>query len=507
MKKALLLFCSLLIAGCSVNRPLEDGADKYRVARQELFDTVFAQRPGQRIRLTEDEDRVARRLAELKLEVYSRGGHEWPARPIWEVKERLESTQLFAFLRAMPKGGLLHAHAGALGDMEWLISALSERDDAYIFRGDSETVPRSALILSQDHPGTGWVSLAAERAGDPAAFDAEQYRELTLGADDAGLSVPWQEFSRKFGMIRGLYRDPEIMTGYMRDAFEFLLGEDHLLYAEIRAGLRPDFLKAIGRLRSELRKTWPDFDLRIIINVSRYQAQGESKAEARRRYKGLMRTTAELVRDEESLVVGFDLVAEEDGGLPTAFFVETLTELREEGFELPLYLHAGESSRPGALSPRDCEYAAKCNEPLNNNLFDAVLLGARRIGHGLALAELPALTAEVRRRGIAVEVCPISNQLLGYVPDLRNHPAVTLLNAGVPLALCSDDPGLFQYQGMSYDFWMATVAWNLELGDLKQLARHSLLHSALPKREKARMVQVWERQWDRFIEQQATEGR
>ena len=39
---------------------------------------------------------------------------------------------------------------------------------------------------------------------------------------------------------------------------------------------------------------------------------------------------------------------------------------------------------------------------------------------------------EYRERGICVEVCPISNQILGYVDDLQHHPASTLLNAEVP---------------------------------------------------------------------------
>ena len=32
-----------------------------------------------------------------------------------------------------------------------------------------------------------------------------------------------------------------------------------------------------------------------------------------------------------------------------------------------------------------------------------------------------------------------SNQMLGYVPDLRNHPAVHYINAGIPIVLSPDD--------------------------------------------------------------------
>jgi adenosine deaminase CECR1 len=504
MKSTTLPCCLLMIVACTTDRPPgeERSAADYRISRQQLFDAAYARRPGRDSPLSDDEQRVALRLAQLKHDVYAVGGDEWPARPFWEVRQRLEGTGLFAFLRAMPKGGLLHVHGAAVGDMDWLIKAISQRDDAYVYRGPADAVPRGALRLSRTPPGAGWVRLTEERSHDPQAFDAALYRDLTMGSDDAEVDDPWQRFNRSFAMLRGLY-EPAIAEAYFRRALVHLIRDDHLLYVEIRTGPRPDLIQTIGRLRDELRQTWPHFDLRIIINVGRYEAPGESRDEAESRFRDLMRTTAKLVDDEASLVVGFDLVAEEDGGLPTAFFADTVAELRAQGLELPLYLHAGESNRPAALGPRDCEYRADCDAPLNNNLFDAVLLGSRRIGHGLALAKLPGLIEEVRRRGIAVEVCPISNQILGYVPDLRSHPALTLLNAGVPVTISSDDPALFQYQGVAHDWWMATIAWNLDLRDLRQLAINSLVHSALPDPDKEIVLDAWREQWRRFITEQA----
>ena len=34
-----------------------------------------------------------------------------------------------------------------------------------------------------------------------------------------------------------------------------------------------------------------------------------------------------------------------------------------------------------------------------------------------------------------------SNQILGFIPDIRNHPAAHYLRAGVPIVLGADDPG------------------------------------------------------------------
>ncbi len=120
---------------------------------------------------------------------------------------------------------------------------------------------------------------------------------------------------------------------------------------------------------------------------------------------------------------GFDLVEEEDRTNTNLFFINELLEARRKArscnLTLPLYLHSGES-----------------NWTENENALDAILLGARPIGHGLTLIKHPLLMRIVKERGIAIEVCPISNQVLGYVADLRNHPAVHYINSGLPVVLC-----------------------------------------------------------------------
>src|SRR5262249_5108751 len=148
----------------------------------------------------------------------------------------------------------------------------------------------------------------------------------------------------------------------------------------------------------------------------------------------------------------------------------------------PFYFHDGESDWPS-----------------DRNLYDAFLLGSRRIGHGFNLFRFPTLQTLFHRDRIAVEVCPISNQQLRYVSDLRTHPAYGFLTRGIPCVLSNDDPGIFGNDGLSFDFWEAVMAWKLGLRDLKQFAFNSLSYSGMSEAEKANALSEWKTAWRQWV--------
>ena len=111
----------------------------------------------------------------------------------------------------------------------------------------------------------------------------------------------------------------------------------------------------------------------------------------------------------------------------------------------------------------------------------------------------PGLEDEVREAGVTVEVCPISNQALRYVPDLRDHPAKGWLRRGIEAALGSDDPELFQSRELSDDFALAYLAWRLDLGTLKGLALRSITASSLPQAAKQRQLRAFRAEWRRWV--------
>jgi adenosine deaminase CECR1 len=76
-----------------------------------------------------------------------------------------------------------------------------------------------------------------------------------------------------------------------------------------------------------------------------------------------------------------------------------------------------------------------------------------------------------------LEICPISNQLLRYIPDIRNHPARQLMKKGIGCVIGNDDPQILGNPGLSYDFWEAYVGMELYLVDIKAMVFMAYLYS------------------------------
>jgi adenosine deaminase CECR1 len=113
-------------------------------------------------------------------------------------------------------------------------------------------------------------------------------------------------------------------------------------------------------------------------------------------------------------------------------FVDTCKKLK---IKIPFMFHAGETLLDTGGS----------SDPKNSNLYDAVLLESKRIGHGFALMKHPHLVEEFKKKNICIELCPISNELLHLCRNIKEHPYPELLAAGIPCTVNSDNPSLFRY--------------------------------------------------------------
>jgi adenosine deaminase len=118
------------------------------------------------------------------------------------------------------------------------------------------------------------------------------------------------------------------------------------------------------------------------------------------------------------------------------------------------------------------------------------ILGADRIGHGIGAASDPGTMSLLADRDIAVEVCLSSNLHTGAVGSLGAHPLCTLVGAGVPVALATDNR-FFSGTSLSHEYEL-TIS---ETGASRELVARSVLTSAdaafLPDDDRAALHELY----------------
>lgn len=127
-------------------------------------------------------------------------------------------------------------------------------------------------------------------------------------------------------------------------------------------------------------------------------------------------------------------MGEESKGKPLNAFRQQFLQFqalcKAAGQEIPFLFHCGETLDIGTDT--------------DGNLMDALLLGAKRIGHGFALPRHPYVMEKMKQRGVCVEVCPISNEILGLTPRMSGHSVYNLLANNVPCTISTDNGTLFR---------------------------------------------------------------
>ena len=116
------------------------------------------------------------------------------------------------------------------------------------------------------------------------------------------------------------------------------------------------------------------------------------------------------------------------------------------------------------------------------NVWEALSLGAHRIGHGIRSIDDPALVAELARRRIPLEISITSNVLTGAVPSVSLHPVKRLFDAGVPILLNTDDPAFFRTT-LAQEFALAQSQLGFTPQDLDLVRRNAFTYAFGPASE------------------------
>ncbi|MCX8004646.1 MAG: CRISPR-associated ring nuclease [Burkholderiaceae bacterium] len=389
------------------------------------------------------------------------------------------------WLTALPKAEL-HCHIGGILDLEeqiavgrtvWSSLSPSQRVAA--------SVDAERWLADTEQPGgQRWHGLPPPRRAAAAACllatrDPEDLERHLWGPTQPRVALKrhhrWGFAAYEHpGSLVGstLLQLPEAIHAYAA-AIRARCRRDGIAYLELRcspAKYHPEFLAIFAAALTSARQ--PDESLvRLILIADR---RDEAKDPAR-----ILATVRQALDARErfaGLVVGLDLAGDEQRGQP-----EGIAPLFQEAFAecLRLTIHAGEG------------------EEATNIWKAAYVLHADRIGHGLSLADAPALAARFRDRRICLELCPTSNrEVVGFrdpaLPETAAFPAYplrALLELGVPLTLCTDNPGISRTTlADEYVAAARMTEHGLSCWEALAIIKQGFLYAFLPAKEREALV-------------------
>lgn len=472
--------------------------------RQNFIAAEKHMRVGGQIVLNDDETRVDANLMQMKrkeVEYSLKNGFLFPAQESFiRAKEAVEKSDVFKFVKQMPKGAALHLHDVSMVDIDWLVN-VTYKDHCYMCYDSDHKISFHFFQTPPANPGCPWklVSEYRQQASDPHVFDQMLKDSMMLTDDyvDQNITVVWKYFEEILRRASGLITYEPVFRDYFYEALK-TFHDDNVQYLENRALLGAiyeldgtqrdaDYVMGIYKnVTEEFKSDYPDFTgARIIKTSLRFGTVANILEE--------VKLAISLMQKYPDHFAGYDLVGQEDPGKTLLYYLQDLLYPSQQHppASLPYFFHAGETDFQGT--------------GVDDNLVDAVLLNTTRIGHGYAINKHPMVKAAVENYDIAIEVNPISNQVLKLTENLQNHPAAGFIAEGLPVVISSDDPAAWGARGLSHDFYMAFMALAGEddgLSLLKQLSLNSLMYSSMAQSDKVAAVKAWEVKWNTFIQHQ-----
>lgn len=411
-------------------------------------------------------------------------------------KKNATDAQLYSLLYAMPKGGDLHNHLSGAAFPEWWYEfALAQKKRGFTYYtkvkinncrsyGSPEFTGNPYLLMFVNLQNSNYEKLSDCEKSEYVALDKLTdvqkkgwLNSLRLNGKGEGRD---EFFQTHWQRMNDLFLNHEIQAEILVRNM-VLFGAEGLSYLEMDMtpvginadGSFTDSESVLAYYKERLRRDDAiNSGVTVRFHYALLRFAPDAEAELEKMYR--------FVDRHRDMYVAIDMVGREDNdkGHPLRF-LPTLRKMRAQYPDIELSIHAGEVDEP------------------NHHIRNTLLLGANRIGHGVNLLSDPDTFLLMRHGPYMVEINLISNLLLEYVSDYSEHMFPELLRTEVPVALSTDDRGMFD-SNITDEFFVAVKEFNLSWAEVKKLTVNSLAYGFMEKEEKSRLLVLHEKKIKAF---------
>jgi len=414
-----------------------------------------------------------------------------------DLKQSGSPEEIYRALYYMPKGGDLHNHLSGSNFSEWWYElALEQRERGYFYYtkvkiencvdyGSNQYGSDPYYLMFRNIMAVEYEALSDCEKLEYKRLEDLNDKEKAAWDNSLRLDKPYEGRDEFFGThwprINALGWNPWIQAETLyRNMHAF--GTEGLSYLETQVTIG-NFRNPDGSIMPPqegvdiLTERLNDEDAlatgvtsRFQVSVLRFHPSAEE----------MLRHIYKYVSENSDFFVAVNMVGREDNdkGYPLRF-LQALRELRQQHSGVKLSIHAGEVDEP------------------NHHVRDTLLLGADRIGHGNNLITDDDTMLMMRHGPYLVEINLISNLLLNYVSDYSEHPFPEYLRTGIPVALSTDDRGMWE-STMTDEFFVAVTEFNLSWDEIKLLSRNSLQYSFAEADLKERLLRDFDNRMQKF---------
>ena len=303
-----------------------------------------------------------------------------------------------------------------------------------------ERLPKAELHLHLEGaiPLPALLGLIEKYGGDPAIGSLEDLRRRLTYADFPSFIETW---IWKNGFLREYEDFTAIAAAAAGD-----LARQNIRYAEMffspsrfaGAGLAPQGLA--HAIRAGFDKV-AETEIWLIADLVRDHGPEQAA-----------RTLAAVSEARDQGIVGIGIGGAEHRHPPAPFQV-VFEAARARGFRTSA--HAGEAAGPESVRGA------------------VEILGVDRVGHATRAEEDPSVLDLLGERGVALELCPLSNVATGVIAAIADHPVRRFWQRGLTITINTDDPGMF-HNSLADEFMILHEVFEFEPRALRRLVLNAL---------------------------------